>query len=121
MCRRLRVVVVVLGLGAAFLAGQALGPETIAPGTSAPAAEGFGLVALRNTYDPGEGAARHEHHAPRLVVVLAGGTLEVTLDDGTVRRADLAAGEVMLRGPEAHALRNVGGTTIELIEMEIPR
>jgi hypothetical protein len=55
------------------------------------------------------------------VVVLSGGSFEVTAGDGAVRTVDLAAGQVMFRGPERHALKNVGDTTIETIEVDLNR
>jgi len=113
------LVALVLVFGAGWAAGVAVaGAAVPAAGTSVPAAEGFGVVALRNTYDPGESAPLHAHPRPRLVVVLSGGTFEVAGPDGEARSVDLAAGQVMLRGPESHALRNVGATTIETVEME---
>jgi len=121
MLHRILAAAAALGLAGAFLAGFALGREQVRPGSSSRAAEGYGLVALRNTYDPGEGAAFHEHTSPRLVVVLSGGSLEIGAEDGSVRRVDLAAGQVALRGPESHSVRNVGETTVETIEMEVPR
>ncbi len=124
MSRKFVVGMAVLALGAAFAAGRASGAgSAVAPaaGTSVTAAEGYGLVALRNTYDPGESAPLHEHAAPRLVVVLSGGSFEVTAGDGAMRTVDLAAGQVMFRGPETHALKNVGDTTIETIELDLNR
>ena len=123
-----RTTVVVLALAAlavvfvaGWAAGVALGSAPVpALGTSVPAAEGFGVVALRNTYEPGESAPLHAHARPRLVVVLSGGTLEVSGADGQTRPVELAAGQVMLRGPESHALKNVGATTIETVELELP-
>jgi quercetin dioxygenase-like cupin family protein len=117
----LALVALVFVFGAGWAAGVAFAKaEAPVPGTSVPAAEGFGFVALRNTYDPGESSPRHTHAKVRLVVVLAGGTLEVTGADGEARTVDLAAGQVMLRGPETHALRNIGPSTVEMIEMDVP-
>jgi quercetin dioxygenase-like cupin family protein len=118
MARRTVWAVALVALVLVFGAGWVAGAAVPAAGTSVPAAEGFGVVALRNTYDPGESAPLHAHARPRLVVVLSGGTFEVVGPDGETRSVDLAAGQVMLRGPESHALRNVGATTIETVEME---
>lgn len=131
MPRRMVVALALAALVVIFGAGWAAGVASAAggagdaagaagAGTSVAAAEGFGVVALRNTYDPGEGAPLHEHPAPRLVVVLSGGTLEVAGPDGSVRTVDLAVGQVMLRGPETHALKNVGASTVETIELDLP-
>lgn len=128
MPRRMVVALALAALVVVFGAGWAAGVASAAAGgggaegagTSVAAAEGFGVVALRNTYDPGEGAPLHEHPAPRLVVVLSGGTLEVAGPDGSARTVDLAAGQVMLRGPEAHALKNVGTSTVETVELDLP-
>ena len=123
MARTTVAVLALAALAVVFVAGWAAGVALAgapvpALGTSVPAAEGFGVVALRNTYDPGESAPLHAHARPRLVVVLSGGSFEVAGPDGEARSVDLAAGQVMLRGPESHALRNVGATTIETVEME---
>ena len=124
MARTTVAVLALAALAVVFVAGWAAGvalaggPGPAALGTSVPAAEGFGAVALRNTYEPGESAPLHAHARPRLVVVLSGGTLEAAGPDGQTRTVDLAAGQVMLRAPESHALKNVGATTLELVEME---
>jgi len=125
MARTTVVVLALAALAVVFVAGWAAGVALAgapvpAPGTSVPAAEGFGVVALRNIYEPGESAPLHAHARPRLVVVLSGGTLEAAGPDGQTRTVDLAAGQVMLRGPESHALRNAGATTLEMVEMELP-
>ncbi|MDH3285710.1 MAG: hypothetical protein OEQ13_13345 [Acidobacteriota bacterium] len=92
----------------------------IVEGRHETAAEGFGVTARRHVYEKGEGTAMHEHRRPRLVVVLSGGTLEATSPDGTTRLIELESGAASVRPAEAHALRNVGMTTVELIEAEFP-
>jgi quercetin dioxygenase-like cupin family protein len=121
MLLALALAALVVVFGAGWAAGVASAAASAAgAGSSVAAAEGFGVVALRHTYDPGEGAPLHEHPSPRLVVVLSGGTLEVAGPDGSARTVDLAAGQVMLRGPETHALKNVGASTVETIELDLP-
>ncbi len=99
--------------------GEAASPEQL-EGRHEIVARGYGMTARRHVYAAGKGAAMHEHAAPRLVVVLSGGTLEARAPDGTVRVVELETGAVSFRPAEAHALRNVGVTTIEIIEVEIP-
>ncbi len=114
---------VVTGLGAVALAAPAgIAPEAEAAqeGSHEIAAEGLGTVAWRNSYEPGQVAAMHEHPRPRFVVVISGGTLLATAPDGTQRRIELRTGQVVVRPAERHALENIGSTRVEVIEIEIP-
>lgn len=119
---RTRVAIPLLFALAFALIGFAAGKvsETAREGTKEIAAEGLGTIAWRARYAPGEIAPMHEHAKPRFVVVLAGGTLRATAPDGTERDIALETGAVSIRPAEWHALRNVGTTTVEVVEIEMP-
>jgi quercetin dioxygenase-like cupin family protein len=111
---RLQAALVVLGL-----LNSALGAETEPGGSRELVAERGDFVAWRLEYGPGEGAALHAHAAPRLVVVLSGGVLEIVSASGERRRVVLESGSVSIRPPESHSLINVGDRRVVLIEMEL--
>ncbi len=102
--------------------GFALGTTVSAPreARKEKAAEGLGTIAWRAIYEPGDVASMHEHPKPRFVIVLGGGTLRATADDGTSRDVVLETGSVSIRPAERHALENVGTTRVEVIEIEVP-
>lgn len=91
-----------------------------------PAALAPDLVRLENErvrvlsprYAPGQGIGMHDHPA-RVVVFLTDATLEVTLPDGSTRTLERKAGAVEATPPTKHAVRNVGATTCETIEIEL--
>jgi quercetin dioxygenase-like cupin family protein len=115
-----------LGLGLGLLAA----PSSAAPPASAPVPgpDVVSGIVLENdrvrahalTYPPGALAAEHAHPYPRVVVVLAGGTLEIRdAAPGQARRLEVKEGEVVWRPAERHAVANVGTTIVRLVEIDL--
>ena len=114
--------------GGALLAAAALG-GTIGSGWTRASADPTAtkVVVLENErvrahaiiYPPGASGPRHEHTVPRVVVVLEGGRLEIRDAAGEVKTLDLKSGDVVWRPAEAHAIANVGPTTVRLVEIDI--
>ena len=70
--------------------------------------------------EPGGRQPWHRHDLPYLVVALADGKVEITFDDGTVRRGDDSLGLTRWREPgEVHELKNVGPTRFENLLIEV--
>lgn len=98
-----------------------------APPVPAAAPSGVTRVVLENDrvrahridYPPGSRTPEHTHHDPRVVVVLEGGTLEIRGADGVKRTMRVAAGDVVWRPAEKHAIVNPGSTTVSLVEVDI--
>jgi quercetin dioxygenase-like cupin family protein len=128
------------GLAATLLPGCAPGgrdetrgaPPAAAPiparaAAAAPPPDGTDRVALENDrirahlleYPPGARIPEHEHAHPRVVVVLAGGTLEIRDTGGTTATFEVRAGDVVWRPAEKHAIANPGATAVRLIEVDI--
>jgi quercetin dioxygenase-like cupin family protein len=70
-------------------------------------------------YPPGARGAEHEHAAPRVVVVLEGGTLEVRDPAGKASTLRLKTGDVVWRPAERHAIANPGATAVRLVEIDV--
>ena len=70
-------------------------------------------------YPPGVRGPEHEHASSRVVVVLEGGSLEIRGTGGETKTLLLKSGDVIWRGPEKHAIANVGSTTIRLVEIDV--
>jgi quercetin dioxygenase-like cupin family protein len=74
---------------------------------------------LEYHYEPGEASPLHAHEHPRVVYVLDGGELELVAEDGTSTRIRIEPGQTSWRPPENHVVRNVGRTTIRVLETEV--
>lgn len=83
-----------------------------------PAFENERVRVLTPRYAPGEGRAMHEHPA-RVMVALTPVHIRQTLKDGSVSEPKLEAGAVRFATPVHHAVVNVGGGPLELVEVEL--
>lgn len=72
---------------------------------------------VRFKLGPGEQSARH-HHPNSVIVVLTGGSIQNTTDDGKTISTQPRAGDVFWRPALTHVTRNVGGKAIEGILVE---
>lgn len=70
-------------------------------------------------YQPGGVSEEHTHAFPRTVYVVRGGIVELVAADGTVTQLEVRRGEALWRPAETHTVRNVGPTTVTLVETEI--
>jgi quercetin dioxygenase-like cupin family protein len=73
---------------------------------------------IRPRYGPGESMPMHEH-PHRVIVPLTDGRVEQSFPDGRVATGELKAGEARYAPPTRHAVRNLGGARLELVEVEI--
>jgi quercetin dioxygenase-like cupin family protein len=77
------------------------------------------LRASVSTYVPGETAGMHQHRAPRFVYVISGGTLRSTEASGIVAETVYEPDTCFYASPTSHDLRNVGDSTVVLLEVEV--
>ena len=73
---------------------------------------------VENLYEPGEESPLHTHASPRVVYVLDGGELELE-SDGAINRVTLEPGQTVWRPAETHVVRNVGRTSVRVLETEV--
>jgi quercetin dioxygenase-like cupin family protein len=84
--------------------------------------ENASVQVLRLNYPPGAASPLHTHKFPgRTIYVLQGGTMELWPggDPGKARTITVKAGSVGWRPSETHIVRNTGGTTVSVVEVEI--
>ncbi len=75
--------------------------------------------AVANYYPAGATVAEHEHTAPRAVVVIEGGTIEIRDANGKVSTLSLRNGDIVWRPPEKHSIMNVGSTPVRVVEIDV--
>jgi len=75
--------------------------------------------AVANYYPAGAAVAEHEHTAPRAVVVIEGGTIEIRDANGKVSTLSLRNGDIVWRPPEKHSIMNVGSTPVRVVEIDV--
>lgn len=74
---------------------------------------------VENLYQPGEASPLHAHEHPRVVYVPGGGEMELVAEDGSSALIRIEAGQTTWRPPETHLVRNVGLTTVPIMETEV--
>ena len=74
---------------------------------------------VENLYEPGAESPLHTHEHARVVYVLDGGELELVAEDGEATRLRLEPGQTAWQPAETHVVRNVGRTTVRVLETEI--
>lgn len=77
------------------------------------------VVAIETMYPVGSGVPMHVHRFPHVVYVLEGGVVETTAPDGSMATVEARPGEPLWRAPQSHSTRNVGPTTVRILEIEI--
>lgn len=77
------------------------------------------VVVMENLYEPGDESPLHTHAHPRVVYVLDGGELELVARDGSRVRVELVPGQTLWRPAESHVVRNVGRTSVRVLETEV--
>jgi len=70
-------------------------------------------------YEPGAAAPLHTHQYPRFGYALEAGVLELISEAGDTARVEVARGQTIWRPAETHVVRNVGSSTVRLLEAEI--
>ena len=77
------------------------------------------VVVIESTYAPGGAVPMHTHRSPHVVYVIDGGILETTGSDGAVETHAVQPGQTLWRAPQSHRTRNVGGTRVRIVEVEV--
>ena len=98
------------------------GPRLPPPGTGAirrELLENEQVEVIETTYAPGEGVPRHAHAFPGVVYTVDGGVLETAGPDGALTTHDLVAGQAFWRSAQAHSTRNIGGTPVRILEVDV--
>ncbi len=100
---------------------QSMAPPQVADGetTRRELLENDHVLVIETAYAPGGSVPRHTHRSPHVVYVIEGGTLATTGANGTVDTHAVHPGQTLWRGAQAHSTRNVGGTRVRIVEVEI--
>ena len=99
---------------------QEMDAAKVAPGLYTVAKDSMGIRVLNVLYKPGDSSAMHSHPDNALYVI-DGGKGEFTGKDGSKQVVDLKTGMTMIRGSEAHSVKNIGNTTLKAILVEVTR
>jgi len=73
---------------------------------------------LRTRVAPGDSTPMHGH-GERVTVILSGGRMKTTGEDGTSRETDMAKGDVGIASPTRHTAANVAKTLHDAITVEL--
>ena len=77
------------------------------------------VMVIETTYPIGTSVPMHEHRSPHVVYVVEGGTVQTTAPDGDVGVLELCSGQTLWRQAQSHSTRNVGSTTVKVVEVEV--
>lgn len=80
------------------------------------------VLMVRNTFPPGQESGMHHHlHPQRGVYVVQGGQLQLQPADPAqaIRTIEVTTGSALMLPAQSHNIRNVGETTVILIETEL--
>ncbi|MFN2438194.1 MAG: cupin domain-containing protein, partial [Chitinophagaceae bacterium] len=99
---------------------QDMDAAKVAPGLYTMVKDSIGIRVLEVLYKPGDSSAIHSHPDNALYVI-NGGKGEFTAKDGSKQVADFKPGMTMIRGSEAHSVKNTGTTTLKAILVEVNR
>lgn len=114
------VLVLISGMATAAAAPiDPIDPVTASPEMYTVLLENEHVRVVEYRIEPGEKEAWHTHPA-RTMYVLDGGTLKITLDDGTTLTSEEKTGEARWMGPVGrHYGENVGSTTVRVLMVEM--
>ena len=116
-------VLVLVGLGVLIVGGLVglipwvYGQRGAEPG--AVVLENDKVVVRRYLLQPGMSTGMHSHSRDYVRVVLQGGTVEITTLQGPTRTEKVEAGSVAWRAKTTHDSKNIGGSPIEGLVIEI--
>ena len=77
------------------------------------------VLVIDSIYAPGGNVPLHTHRSPHVVYVIEGGILETTGPEGSVETHEVRPGQSLWRAPQSHRTRNVGGTRVRIVEVEV--
>jgi quercetin dioxygenase-like cupin family protein len=96
-----------------------LDPKDVASNVYNPLMENERLRVFKAVFKPGDTAKMH-HHPDHMVYVLKGGTLKLT-SQGKTDTLDLKDGNALYLNEQSHEAQNVGGSTVELLVVELKK
>jgi quercetin dioxygenase-like cupin family protein len=101
--------------------GSAGSPKRSDPAANAPILENDRVRIFQTILQPGQSTPMHFYRGPRLAIVISSGEVDVTTEGkSTPDHLTRAAGEVYWRPtPLTFALKNVGKTTFEIVDIEL--
>jgi quercetin dioxygenase-like cupin family protein len=77
------------------------------------------VMVIETTYPKGGSVPMHEHRFPHALYVIEGGTVQTTAPDGSVGTFEVSPGQTLWRDAQSHSTRNIGSTTVRILEVEI--
>lgn len=77
------------------------------------------VAVIETVYPAGASVPMHAHRFHHVAHVIEGGTVQTTAPDGSMATLELTPGLALWRAPQRHATRNVGSTTVRIVEVEI--
>lgn len=77
------------------------------------------VVVIETTYPQGGSVPMHAHRFPHVAYVIEGGTVQTTAPDGSVGALELRPGQTLWRDAQSHSTRNIGSTSVRIVEIEI--
>jgi len=106
-------IVLIAITGSVFVNAESLGSREIL-------LDNAQVQVIRLKYPAGSESGVHSHEFPvRTVYVLSGGDMEIVNEDGSKSRLSPVTGSVFFMPAATHNIRNIGTTTIELLEQEL--
>lgn len=77
------------------------------------------VIVRQYLLQPGMSTGTHSHSHDYLRVILQGGTVEITALNGATRTEEVEVGSVAWRAKTTHSTKNIGGSPIEGLVIEI--
>lgn len=115
---KIRVAAAIAWLAALPLAAAAQDAAAVAPESYKVMLDNERVRVFETTFKKGASVAMHSH-PDHVVYVLAGGTLEFTLADGSKHSKTAQSGQTFFIPAEAHSLKNVGKSAVKLVSTEL--
>lgn len=93
---------------------------TISPNLYKTLADTLNIKVLQGTYKPGDSSIVHAHPDFALYV-LQGGSVELTMTDGTKQNIEFKKDMAVVLPAASHSAKNIGKSTLKLIVVEVNR
>lgn len=81
--------------------------------------ENAAVRVIETTYPEGGSVPMHEHHFPHVLYAIEGGVVQTSAPNGNVTTVEVRPGQALWREPQSHSTRNIGPTTVRIVEVEI--
>lgn len=77
------------------------------------------VAVIETAYPKGGSVPMHGHRFPHVLYIIEGGTVQTTAPDGSVSTMELRPWQTIWRDAQSHSMRNIGSTTVRIVEVEI--